>query len=166
MVQAIQLPPEGDLAALGFTVHRYGEGGLALQREPFRVQWFLTQLVTFVFLIPRQVTSWGEMMADYDDLAAFAAQRKKTLLPRGFQCGLALLPIYVGHGFSDELKETVRTQSKKRWCMFHTPSLLDLAIGDCTALAPKYIWGAVYRGYINETVQSVSKVALRSAPES
>lgn len=163
MSHAVVLPPEPELAALGFNVSRFEEDSLVLQREPFRLSWMLTQLVTFVFLIPKQVTSWEEMIADFEKLKKFAKRHKKTFLPMGLQCGYALLPIYIGTGFSDQLKETVRTKYTKRWCMFHLPSLLDIPTGECTTLAPNYIWGALYRGYIHETVTSVAEVVTKNA---
>ncbi len=163
MSSTIGLPPEADLAALGFTVHRYEADSLALQREPFRMSWIATQLVTFVFVIRRQVTSWEEMAADFAAMKSFAKQHKKTFLPMGFQCGYALLPIYVGAGFSDELRETVRSTFKKRWCMMHLPSLLDLATGECTSLAANHIWGVIYRTYVADTITSVSDVVVKHA---
>ena len=162
MSPGIALPPESEFAGLGFDVSRFESDSLVLHREPFRLSWMLTQLVTFVFVIPKQVESWEETSADYEKLTTYARQNKKTFLPKGFQCGYALLPIYVGAGFSDQLKQTVRTKYTKRWCMFHLPSLLDISTGECTTLAPNYIWGAIYRGYIHRTVTSVAEVVVKT----
>jgi hypothetical protein len=162
MTAEFSLPPQADFAALGFDVLPFGDGGLALRREPFRVSWIFTQLVTFVFLIPRQVESWDEMMADYDELRAFGSRHKKTWLGRGFQCGYALLPIYVGSDFALELHQVVQTKAKKRWSMFHVPSLLDLGSATCGTLASDQFWGVIYRSYIKESIVSVADVVLRS----
>ncbi len=163
MAHEIALPPESDFAALGFEVLRFGDASLALRREPFRASWVFTQLVTFVFVIRKQVTSWDELAADYDGQLAFAARNKKTFLPRGLQCGYALLPVYVGTGFPVELEEAVRTRFEKRWCVMHVPSLLDVATGKCSTLSSKHIWGAIYRGYVQDTIKSVAELVSRTA---
>jgi len=161
MSNSIGRPANSDFFSLGFDVQHWRHGGadvLVLQKEPFRLQWIATQLVTFVFLIPRTVQNYDEIVDDYRSLRGFAGDHKRTWLPFGFQCGYALLPIYLGAGFNDSLKVSVRTTFKKRWCVFHAPSLFDLESRELTTLEAKSFWGCIYRSFISATVTEVVRV--------
>ena len=58
--------------------------------EPFRLAWFATQLVTFVFVIHRTPDSYQSVLDDYGALRRFAGSQKQTLLPFAFQCGFSM----------------------------------------------------------------------------
>ncbi len=153
--------PDSQYPGLGYDVHHWRRGDtdvLVLQKEPFRIQWIATQLVTFVFLIPRAVQHYDEIVDDYRSLRGYAGDHKRTWLPFGFSCGYALLPIYLGTGFNDTLKSSIRSTFKKRWCVFHAPSLFDLKSGELTTLAAKSFWGCIYRPFVTETVTEVARV--------
>ena len=127
-----------------------------LHREPFRLTWVATQLVTYVFIINRRPENYESIDADYEAMRAFASQHKRTWLPFAFQCGYALLPIYVGESFNDLLVRHVENRFKKRWCVFHVPSLLDSSTGHVHTLHRKSFWGCIYRDYIRTTVIQVA----------
>jgi hypothetical protein len=80
-------------------------------------------------------------------------------LPFGFQCGYALLPIYIAQAFQ-ALIESTRFTYKKRWCMFHTPSLLNMSTGRVVTLDRPYFWGCLYRDYIRTTIHEVRNMGF------
>ncbi len=148
----------------GYQVHHWAGLGerdvVVLHKEPFRFAWFATKLVTYVFLIRRSVETVQQIRDDYPALRAFAGEHKRTLLPFAFQCGYALLPVYVSETFPDALTEAIRSTYKKRWCVFHVPSLLEVGTGRLHSLERKSFWGCVYRRYIQATVDEVANVVL------
>ena len=134
----------------------HGTPVTVLQREPFRLTWFATKLVTFAFVINRTPADIGSIDADYTAMRDFASQHKRTRIPFALQCGYALLPIYIGSSFSEELIEQVQTRFEKRWCVFHVPSLLESANGNVYTLRHSSFWGCVYRDYIRETIDELA----------
>lgn len=141
--------------ARGWRVHTWARDGredLVLQREPFRLRWFATQLVTFVYVARRAPGSWDEVQRDYAPFRKFAGDHKRTILPLGIQCGYALLPVYVADAFPDALCADVRSRFVKRWCVMHVPSLLESGTGRLHTLDTGSIWGALYRGYVRDTI--------------
>ena len=130
-----------------------------LQREPFRLRWIATKLVTFAFVIHRSPEDIESIDTDYEAMRWFASRNKRTWLPLGVQCGYALLPIYIGESFDDSLIHEVESRFKKRWCVFHVPSLLDSSSGTLHTLRNKSFWGCIYRGYIRKTVAQVAYAA-------
>jgi hypothetical protein len=109
-----------DLEADGWAVeswHYRGQDVTVLHREPFRLHWFATQLVTFVFIIDGVPKDYHAMLDDYAALRRYAGQHKQTLLPFGLQCGYAILPIYVGEGFSETQKAIVRSRISRKFSL-------------------------------------------------
>jgi hypothetical protein len=161
MSDGVKQTPDSEYVRLGYEVHdwRHGDANvLVLQKEPFRIQWIASQLVTFVFLIPRNVQSYDEIIDDYRSLREYAGDHKRTWLPMGFQCGYALLPIYLGVRFNDALRASIRSTFKKRWCVFHVPSIFDLESRELTTLAANSVWGCIYRPFVTKTVAEVAGV--------
>jgi hypothetical protein len=146
----------------GYQVHHWaglGESSITvLQKEPFRLSWLATQLVTFVFLIRRPVEAFAQVLDDYPALRSFAGEHQRTFLPVGIQCGYALLPIYMAHTFPEALIESTRSTYKKRWCVFYIPSLFNLTTQRVIALERRYFWGCIYRGYIGATIQEAANM--------
>lgn len=144
----------------GYQVHQWaglGEGDITvLHKEPFRFTWFATKLVTFVFLIRRPIETLSQAQEDYPSLRKFAGEHKRTFLPFGIQCGYALLPIYIAQTFPEALIEEVRSTYRKRWCVFHTPSLLNISTGRVVTLEHPYLWGRIYRDYLRATIDEIA----------
>jgi hypothetical protein len=167
MWDSIKRTLDSEYSRLGYDIHHWQHGDadiLVLQKEPFRIQWFATQLVTFVFLIPRTVERYDDILDDYRSLRGYAGEHKRTWLPMGIQCGYALLPVYLGAGFSDSLKAATRSTFKKHWCVSHVPSLWDLNAREVTTLAAKSFWGCIYRPFISKTISEVVGVIAARAP--
>ena len=158
-------PSDQMFETAGYRVHHWvglGDGDITvLHREPFRFAWLGTQVVTFVFLICRPVESFSQMLDDYPALRKFAGEHKQTWLPFGFQCGYALLPIYMAQAFPEALIESTRSTYKKRWCVFHTPSLLNMSTGRVVTLDRPYFWGCLYRDYTRTTIHEVGNMVFR-----
>jgi len=129
-----------------------------LQREPFRISWCATQLVTFVYVIHRVPENYQSVLDDYAALRDFASKHKRTLLPFSIQCGYALLPIYVGESFSESLCADIRTTYKKRWCVLHAPALLETSTGRLHKCEAESYWGCIYRDYINSVLAETALV--------
>jgi hypothetical protein len=156
--------PDRAFETAGYRVHHWaglGDNDIrVLHKEPFRFTWLATQLVTFVFLIRRPVGRFSEALDDYPALRKFAGEHKRTFLPFGFQCGYALLPIYIAETFPEGLIEETRSTYKKRWCVFHTPSLLNAGTGRLVTLDHRYFWGFIYRHYLRATVDEVAHMVI------
>ena len=158
----VNIPETQEFEAAGWIVHcwRYknGEEIVVLQREPFRLSWIATQLVTYVFLIPHGVEEFSEIANDYSLLRKFAGENKRTLLPFTLQCGYAILPIYISDSFPHQVIKDVRTTYKKRFCVFHAPSLLETKTGLLHTLEAKSLWGCIYRKYIESTACEIANM--------
>ena len=140
-------------------VHLWRKGDetiTVLHDEPFRLKWFATQLVTFVYLIEQTPDCYQSILEDYNQLRQFAGDNKQTFLPFGFQCGYALLPIYLGTDFSESLITDIQNQYRKRWCVFYAPSLFDIRNRELHQLKAPSFWGCVYRSYINDSIQDIA----------
>ena len=143
-----------------------GQPMRVLQQEPFRLRWFATQLVTFVFIIQRTPEDIQSVDADYKSMRQFAGQHKKTWLPFSMHCGYALLPIYVGNSFSDSLIHEIRNRFRKRWCVFHVPSLLNSETGDLHTLEHNSFWGCMYREFVHTSIIQVAHAVQSGKVES
>jgi hypothetical protein len=156
--------PDQAFETAGYWVHHWaglGENDIrVLHKEPFRFTWLATRLVTFVFLIQRPIEDFSEALDDYPLLREFAGEHKRTSLPCGFQCGYALLPIYIARAFPEGLIEETRSTYKKRWCVFHIPSLLNADTGRLVTLDGHYLWGLIYRHYLRATVDEVAHMVI------
>jgi hypothetical protein len=144
----------------GWLVHSWpyaNQKVTVLQREPFRLTWLATQLVTFVYIIRRTPDDYQSVLNDYSALRSFAGNHKRTPLPFTIQCGYALLPIYIGHSFSESLITDIQTTYKKRWCVIHVPSLLESDTGGLHTLEAKSFWGCVYRDFVRATVADTAR---------
>jgi len=147
-------------------VHDWRHAGqeiTVLHREPFHLRWFATQLVTYVFLIRQTPEDYQSVLDDYAALREFADNFKQSWLPFGLQCGFALLPIYMGQGFSQPLVTEIRRNFRKRFCVVHIPSLFDVETGQLDTLVANSFWGCVYRPYIRATIADTVK-RLPGAP--
>jgi hypothetical protein len=163
----LDLPDDLVFRRMGFDVHHWtmpeGYEATALQKEPFRLEWFLTQVVTYVFFIDGERTTIERVQRDFDPLFAFAKAHKRTPLPRGLQCGYALLPIYLGTSFDDELRRHVRAVPKKRWCVSHVPTLFDLETRRLDTVTRTSMWGRMYADYIYRTIAETTQVLVADA---
>jgi hypothetical protein len=110
----------------------------------------------FVYIIRRTPRDYQSVLDDYTALRSFAGTHKQTILPFGLQCGYALLPLYVGQDFSEQLIAEVRTTYTKRWCVLHIPSLLGSNTGRLHTLKTRSVWGCVYRNFIDATVMDTA----------
>lgn len=128
-----------------------------LHREPFRLSWIATQMVTFAFVIDYTPDDYDELLRDYDDFRKFASRHKKTFLPIGFQCGYCLLPIYVGHGFSQLLIGSIRSKRHYRSlsCTVFQPSLFD--VQSHLLHTQELSYGIVYRRFVSETITQIAE---------
>ena len=156
--------PDQVFKTAGYRVHHWASLGdhdiTVLHKEPFRFTWLATQVVTFVFLIRRPVESFPQVLSDYPALRRFAGEHKQTFLPFGIQCGYALLPIYMAEAFPDALVESIRSTYRKRWCVFHMPSLLNTNTGRVVTLDRQYFWGRLYRDYVRTTVHEAASMVF------
>ena len=160
----IKIPEADEFEEAGWIVHRWqyknGKEVIVLQREPFRISWIATQLVTYVYLIPCGVMAFSEITDNYASLRKFAGENKRTLLPFTLQCGYAILPIYIHESFPQQVIEDVRTTYKKRWCVLHTPALLETETGSLHTLQAKSFWGCIYRKYIQSTISEIADMVV------
>ena len=155
----ISVPNTRILEAAGWLVHPWrdaeGRDVTVLHREPFRISWWATRLVTYVFLVPGSVDDYASILAEYAAFRKFAAENRRTLLPPGMQCAYAILPVYLGNSFPSQLVKDVNSIYQKRWCMLYLPSLLETQTAHLHTLESKSLWGCAYRDYLRATLGEV-----------
>ena len=146
---------------LGFAVESWNSKELGnvvvYHKEQFRIKWFATKLVIYVYIIDSTPTDYVQTEIYYDLLMAYARTNKKSILPRGLQLGYALLPIYIGSDFSSALIEDVKTKFIKKWCVFHVPSLYDAKAGELISWETRSYWGIIYAGFIRKTIEASAR---------
>ena len=156
--------PEREYGERGWIVHRWNYKNdeiTVLQREPFRLSWFATQLVTFVFLIPYGVEDFSEIANDYSLFRKFSGKNKRSQVPFLLQCGYAILPIYISGSFSSQVIENVQTTEEIKLGVFYNPSLLETQTGHLYTLKRKSTYGCVYRNYMHSTICEIANLVMR-----
>jgi hypothetical protein len=154
------IPPAETFEPMGFEVTdwQHPELGLVrvLHREPFRMRWFATKLVTFAFLAQWRPPDCGWLFDAIESYREYVRTHKRTRLWLGVQCAHLMLPFYVSTGFAAELQGAVRTQPTVMRAEFHVPTLVDTAEAKVVTLESYPAWGTAYHDYMRQTVADIS----------
>jgi hypothetical protein len=102
--------------------------------------------------------------ATADGLAAFisesieyAKQTKGRL--RGFQTGVAAMPILASNAVSPEAKDAVKARPVKGFAAITMPAIVDLSNGDAYYYEGRLLLGAVYTKWLRERMARVLKLS-------
>jgi hypothetical protein len=142
-----------------------GHGALVGRRSDFRWRWFGTRLHTFVV-----VFTLADLPKALADELTEAAQQysidEKGGLPRGFQTGVATIPVFVINGADDETREWFRVKPKPRFASVRFPVLVELKNPTPAHFEGQMMIGRVYLGHLRRIVDDVIAPAVRPGSNS
>ena len=133
-----------ELERLGFKVVRESPDSLVALRQKWHWDCLLTKL-TYVVFVRRVI---GLKAAGIEADRARMEEEARTLdpsaLPRGFQKGVAVLPLYIADQVDESARALLERKSKIRFAFFYLPAALDLSSGRAYYLRGTPAWGALY----------------------
>jgi hypothetical protein len=130
---------------------------LAGYQSKFRLQWVATKLHLFTVVIPvASVTP--DLLAVAEEQCVEYAKRTKGRL-RGFQVGVAALPVLVSAAVAPDAAAAARERPKKRFAAITLPAVVDLAAGALHFYDGRLVWGAVYASWLRERVRALAPAA-------
>ena len=71
-------------------------------------------------------------------------ERNRVPLFRGLQFGYMIIPVIIANVVSDELRQHVSQQQRKRWCLMEFPVVCDATSNDTFYFKGTAFWGALY----------------------
>jgi hypothetical protein len=136
-----------------------GRTALVGRRSDFRWRWVATRLHTFVFVFAEPELD----EATAEDLTSAAqdyAIKRKGGLPRGFQTGIAAVPVFI----SESAASTAwfEQKPKPRYAALRFPVLADLTSGTLTYFRGRMTIGAVYASHLRGVAEKVVAPAFQS----
>ncbi|MEO0377267.1 MAG: hypothetical protein AAF329_22215 [Cyanobacteria bacterium P01_A01_bin.17] len=115
-----------------------------------RQKWYpdclLTKMTYVVFVRKVPHLSVDMMEADREQLQANAKQLNPSLLPRGFQAGVAVITIYIAERVDFEAQSLCKRKPKIRFAWFYLPAALEQSSSKVFYLKETPIWGFLYYG--------------------
>lgn len=123
------------------------------KEEPDRLialkqKWYPDCLVTkmtyvvFVRQVPHLTADMIE--ADRNQLQAEAKQLNPSMLPRGFQAGVAVITLYIADRVDFEAQSLCKRKPKIRFAWFYLPAALEQSTGTQCYLKETPLWGFIY----------------------
>lgn len=113
-----------------------------------RQKWYpdclLTKLTDVVFVRKVQHLSVDIIEADRDQLQTDAKQLNPSLLPRGFQAGVAVITIYIADRVDFEAQSLCKQKPKIRFAWFYLPAALEQSSSKVFYLKDTPMWGFIY----------------------
>ncbi len=113
-----------------------------------RQKWYpdclLTKITYVVFIRKVQHLSVDIIEADRDQLQTDAKQLNPSLLPRGFQAGVAVITIYIADRVDFEAQSLCKQKPKIRFAWFYLPAALEQSSSKTFSLKETPLWGFLY----------------------
>lgn len=137
-------PQRQELERLGFGIAAAEDDTLVAVRRKWHLDCILTRITYVVFV--RYVDHLTAAVIEQDRITL--EQRARTLdtslLPRGFQKGVAVLTAYVAGQVDEDARRLCETKPKTRFAFFYLPGVLDATTGYVHYLTGTPAWGALY----------------------
>jgi hypothetical protein len=129
-------------------------GGSALvgYQSKFRMSWAATKLHLFTVLYPTGVATDGQLAALSRDAVNYAKATKGAL--RGFQTGVAVIPILVADTVTEQARTAATARPKKEFAAFLLPAVVDLPSGRTFTYPGRIVWGALYASWLRERLSA------------
>jgi hypothetical protein len=130
-------------------------GGQALTgyQGKFKVQWMMTKLNLFTFVIGVPVVSAAALEGFSTDALQHAVDRKGQL--RGMQNGVAALAVLVGEHVEPDAAEYARKKMVRRFGAFAWPGAVDLGTGATYSHEGAVLLGGVYAKWMRKRMAAV-----------
>lgn len=113
-----------------------------------RQKWYpdclLTKMTYVVFVRKVPHLSVDMMEADRNQLQTDAKKLNPSLLPRGFQAGVAVITIYIADRVDFEAQSLCKQKPKIRFAWFYLPAALEQSSSKVFYLKETPIWGFLY----------------------
>ena len=140
-----------------------GRDVLVARRSQFKVQWILTRLHTFIFVVDFTDEPIDAALLDrYVDVACAYAIKSKGGLPRGLQSGTAAVVVALHANPSAEAQQWASRHRGRRFAATTFPVMISTITGKVTHPGPA-ILGAIYNHHLRSVADDLVGAALRSA---
>ncbi len=140
-----------------------GREVLVARRSQFKVQWMLTRLHTFIFVVDfTDEVIDTEMLDRYVDVACGYAIKSKGGLPRGLQSGTAAVVVALSVSPSAEAQQWASRHRGRRFAATTFPVMISTTTGKVTHPGPAVL-GAIYNHHLRSVADDLVGAALRSS---
>lgn len=133
-----------ELTRLGFKIVEQKDDSLVATTRRFHWECVFTSVSYVVFV--KRVAELTPVVIE-EDRAALQERAKAldpSVLPRGFQKGVAVITAYVADRVTPEARAICEQKPKVRFAFFYLPAVLDQATGSAHYLRSTPLWGAMY----------------------
>jgi hypothetical protein len=137
-------PQRQELERLGFSIVAAEEGTLIGVCRKWHLDCILTRITYVVFVRYVEQLTATVIERDRVELEQRARTLDTSLLPRGFQKGVAVLTAYVAGQVDDDARALVEQKPKSRFAFFYLPGVIDASTGQVHLLRGTPMWGALY----------------------
>ena len=138
-----------NLAAHGNTVSAVALPGGAVTvgyQHEFRIAWFATKLHLFTVLAVRPEATVDGLARLSQESIAYAKQTKGRL--RGFQSGVAAMPILAAPVVAPGVRELVQGRPPKGFAAIVMPAVVDLSSGEISCYEGRLVLGSLYTKWL------------------
>jgi hypothetical protein len=137
-------PQRQELQRLGFTLVDAEDGTVIGVRRKWHLDCILTRITYVVFV--RHVEHLTAEVIEHDrvELEQRARGLDTSILPRGFQKGVAVITAYVAGQVDDGARSLCEQKPKTRFAYFYLPGVIDAGTGQVHYLRRTPAWGALF----------------------
>ena len=116
-----------------------------LAQEPNKNLDCIATKITYVIFVKKvdELTA-DRIDRDREELGARAKGLDPSVLPRGFQKGVAVLSMYVADRVEESARQMCLSKPKARFAHFFVPAVLDKSSGQTFFIQGTPAWGALY----------------------
>lgn len=117
-------------------------------RSEFRLRWMATKLNLFTVAIATPSVSAESLRLFSEDVLDFATAKKGQF--RGFQNGLAVIPVQVSEQVAPDAVALAESKIVKRFSAFAWPAVVDLSAGTVHRHQGRVAIGGVYASWMRQ----------------
>jgi len=117
-------------------------------QSQFRLSWMATKLHLFVVMVPVEQAS-ADLLATLTSEAIDYAKSAKGQL-RGFQSGVAVLPVLVAERVLPDACVAAQARPAKHFAVVTLPALVDATTGQVHEYTGRIVFGGIYAGWLRQ----------------
>jgi hypothetical protein len=122
-------------------------------RAQFKLKWFATKLHAFTVVVPVPAATLDVLTDATQQSLDYAKQTKGKL--RGFQTGVAALPVLVSSEVSPDARATVESRPSKKFAAQTLPAIVDLSSGQIHRYEGRLVWGGIYDAWLRARLDAL-----------
>jgi hypothetical protein len=119
----------------------------------FRLRWMASKLHVFTVVVPVSRATAETLRGATEQSINYAKQTKGRL--RGFQSGVATLPILVAAQATPDALAAAESRPPKDWAALTLPAIVDLTSGRIHSFRGRLLWGALYAAWLRERLDAL-----------